>query len=266
MIGINAVANARSSELIIGLFSPTILHNEKIYGRSAPDISSFEPLGSFYSDSTVWATRDEVNVDFNDAEGRFFAVASNSDFNRILLPGFALDWNIHLVRGYAGSTDQVFALLRRDVDYIYSSSVSMANYIESTEGINVFISVSDGPNSIFPDVPYLAGTGGVVEQLTNDLPAEQQRERIILARLSSELGKTYRAVMISSNADSEQVVCLRNAVEGAMFSEEFRQRAIAQHLLVEPLSGSALGSVIAETDSLIEDNWRLLQKYMEKSQ
>lgn len=265
LLGISAVANAGPRDLTIGLFSPIVLYNEKILGRDAPAMSTLAMLGSLYADQTLWATREDNDPAFDSTEPRLFALGSNSDFTRVLLPGFAIGWSIQTIRGYGGSTDGLFALLRGDIDYIYSSSVSLVNYVQSTGGIKPLLSISEGPNLLFPDIPYLVGQGSILEQMDNGLSEEQRQERLVIARLASELSKAYRAITITSNADPELLGCLRTMVEQAVFSPELQELAAAQNLIIEPQSADSLQDSIVETGSLIDSNWTLIQKLVEQS-
>lgn len=265
MIGINAVAEAGPTDLVLGFFNPTILLNDLILGRQSQAMDSLVLLGSLYSDTTTWAKRKDKQVRFESTENRLFALASNSDFTRILLPSYALGWNTHLVRGYSGSSDAMFALLRGDIDYFYSSSVSLANQIRSLDDLTAFLSLTDGPNPVFPEIPYLAGAGGVVEQLVSDQEAEQRFERLEIASLTVALARTYRAITISSNAEPELVNCLLSVVEAVAFSEQIRDAAAAQNLAIQPMDGAALQDEIGQTEVLIESNWDLLQELVARS-
>ena len=265
MIGINAVAQAGPTDLVLGLFNPNVLLNDMILGRDSQEISSLFLLGSLYSDATVWATRRDHPVLFESAEPRFFPLASNTDFIRILLPGYALGWDINVIRGYSGSSEALLALLRGDVDYFYSSSIAVANRIRSSEGLTALISLTEGPNPIFPDTVYLAGAGGIVEQLTSELNIEQQRQRQEIARLVVVLARTHRAISISSSADSALVDCLLTVVEATAFSDELQTSAALLNLVVEPKNGLAFQEEIDQIEALIESNWDLLQELVARS-
>jgi len=260
MIGINAVVEAGPADLILGLFDPTILFNDMILGRDSHEMSSLIMLGSLHTDATVWAARKNEPVLFESSEPRLFAMASNSDFTKILLPGYALGWNVNMIRGYDGSTDAMFAILRGDVDFFYTSSISLANRIQSLDGLTASISLSDGPNPIFPEAAYLAGAGGIVEQLTGELNVEQQRERGEVAMLAVELAMNHRAISISGGADPELVDCLLSVVEASIFSEELRTAAALQNLEIEPKDGVAFQEELDRTEALIDSNWDMLQE------
>jgi len=265
MIGINTVVEAGPSDLILGLFNPTTLLNDMILGRDSPDVSSLIFLGALFTDETVWVTRTDNPVLFESSENRLFALASNTDFTRILLPGYALGWNINLIRGYTGSTEALFAILREDVDYFYLASVLLVNQIQSMEGLSAFMSLTEGLNPLFPEAAYLAGAGGVVEQLTSELNVQQQRERQDLAMLTVELAKTHRAISISRSADAELVDCLLAVVEAAAFSDELQTSAAAQNLVVEPKNGALFQREIDRVEVLIESKWDLLQELVARS-
>lgn len=265
MIGINAVAEADSSDLVLGLFNLTGLLNDRILGRDSPEMSSLALLGSLYTDRTVWVTRADNPVDFDSAELRVFAQAGNTDFTRILLPGIALGWDIRVIRGYSGSSEGLFALLRRDVDYFYSGSTSLANQIRSLEGLEPLLSLTDEPNPLFPGVAHLAGAGGKLEELLNGLSAQQQQERRKISALVVELAKTYRAISVSAKADPALVTCLGQIVEAAAFSDGLRTAAEKQNLMVEPISGADLQAEIRRTEALIDSNWNFLQEMVARS-
>ena len=266
MIGINAVAQADPSDLVLGLFNPTILLNNKIVGSDSPETSSLVLLGSLNTDTTAWIKKEDKQVLFDSSEPRLFAVPGNSDFTRVLLPGYALGWNINLIRGYTGSGEGLFAVLREDVDFFFSSSISMANQIQSLGGLTTFMTLTAGPDPIFPEAAYLAGAGGVVEQLTRELNVEQQRERQEIARLSVELAKSYRAISISSSVDSRLVDCLLAVVETTIFSNELQSVAAEQNLTLEPIDGTALKEEVDRAEALIESNWDLLQQLVARYQ
>ncbi len=265
MIGINAVAQADSSDLVLGLFNLTGLLNDRILGRDSPELSSLALLGSLYTDRTVWVTRADHPVDFDSAELRVFAQAGNTDFNRILLPGVALGWDIRVIRGYSGSSEGMFALLRRDVDYFYSGSISLANQVRSQEGLEPLLSLTDEPNPLFPGVAYIAGAGGKLEELLDGLSVQQQQERRKISELVVELAKTYRAISVSAKADPALVACLEQVVQAAAFSDGLRTAAGKQNLMIEPISGADLQAEIRRTEALIDSNWDFLQEMVARS-
>jgi len=259
-IGINAVAEARPEDLVLGIVNPIYLLNDSILGLDVIDTDSLEWLGALFVDSTVWVARNDEPADYTGLQPRIFAVASGSDFSRILLPGSALGWNIELLRGLSGTNDGLLALLRGDIDFYYSSAGTLANRIATLEGLKVFLALTDGANNFFPEAAYLTGQGGIVETLTAGLSEEQRSERHLTARIAVDLAKSYRAIYISSNADQRMVSCLYTAVQETLFSEELSNLAAQQNLPIEPLSGAELRSEIDATERLIEDNWEFLQE------
>lgn len=265
MIGINAIVEAGPADLVLGLINPTTLLNDLIIGRDSQAISSMIYLGSLNTDPTAWVTRRNNQVIMEGNQPRLFAMASNSDFIRILLPGYVLDWNINLIRGYNGSNEAMLALLRGDVDYFYTSSVSLAAQNRSSNDLVAFISLTDAPDPLFPGADYLAGAGGLVERLSSGLDGEQQRQQLELASLVAELANTYRAIGISSTADPALVDCLAPVVEGAIFSDELRAAAERQYLVVAPIGGATLQQELERSEALIESNWELLQELVARS-
>jgi hypothetical protein len=257
--GINAVIEAGPADQVLGLFNPTILLNEKISARSVADTDSLVLLGSLYSDTTVWVTRDDYQVDFESSQPRIFALSSNFE-SRIFLPGFALGWDIELVRGYSGTTEALFALLRGDVDFIYAPANTIVNQLKSLQGLSPILSVTDGLNPIFPESDYLAGEGGVLERITSELPDNERRERQQISRVAVELAKVYRAVSISSHAEPQLLACLVTAVQQTLFSVELANLAAGQNLLIEPQNGADLQNEFERTEALVEENWELLQE------
>jgi len=257
--GINAVVEAGPANQVLGMFNPNILLNEKIVGRGATDIDSLVFLGSLYSDTTVLVTREDYLVDFESSQSRIFALSSNFE-SRIFLPGFALGWNIELIRGYNGTTESILGLLRQDVDFIYAPTITIVNQKKSVSGLNAFLSVTDSKNPYFPDSHYLMGEGGILERITAGMPDEERLERQQIAGLAVELGNLHRAVSISRNTEPGNLSCLLAAVQRTLFSEELANLAADQNLIIEPVSGSEMQNRFNQANVLIEENWELLQE------
>ncbi len=258
--GINAVIEAGPADQVLGLFSPNILLNEQILGRVTAEIDSLTMLGSMFVDSTVWISREDDQVESHGLAPQIFGMGSNSDFVRILLPGFALCWNIVVIRGYSGTSELIFALLRGDIDFIYGSASTMVNQLNSFAGLNVYLSLTNGAGNLFPGVQYLSGEGSLLERLAADMTEEQRRERTEVAKLAIELSKSYRAISISRNADQTLVSCLRVEIQRTLFSKELENLAESQGLLIEPLGGVDLQSEIERVETLIEGNRELMDR------
>jgi len=265
MIGVNALVEAGPSDLVLGLFNPNVLLNDMILGRDSQELSSLIFLASLYTENIAWVTRRDNPMLLESSETRLFAMASNTDFARILLPGYALGWNTNLVRGYSGSSEALLAVLRGDVDYFYLGAASLSNQIKSMGGLKTFVSLSEGPSPFLPEALYLAGAGGLVEQLSSELNVEQQRERQEIARLTVELAKIHRAISISSGADSKLVDCLSTIVETVTFSDEMRAAAGALNLVIEPKNGAEFQAEMDRIEAMIESNWELLQELANRS-
>ncbi len=261
MRGINAVIKSGNGDQVLGMFSPNILFNERILGRAVGEIDSLTMLGSMFVDSTVWISREDDQVESHGLAPQIFGMGSNSDVARILLPGFALGWNIEVISGYSGTSELIFALLRGDIDFIYGSASTMVNQLNSFAGLNVYLSLTNGADNLFPGVQYLSGEGSLLERLAADMTEEQRRERTEVAKLAIELSKSYRAISISRNADQTLVSCLRVEIQRTLFSKELENLAESQGLLIEPLGGVDLEIEIERVETLIEGNRELLDRF-----
>ncbi|WP_420860233.1 hypothetical protein [Marivivens marinus] len=156
----------------------------------------------------------------------------------VVLVGLALGIETEVVGGYGGSSEFVAAVLRGEVDM---TSISLQTSLRRTEGNDAFVAlvVSDAYDAAAPDVPYLAGPGGVAEMRAAGLSAEVQAERQAYAEAAVGLSGAVRGFYVSNSVDSEFRDCLRDAMEVAMTSPEVAETLEAQGRPLAPLTGSA---------------------------
>lgn len=254
VLGIRAVTTARIDNPVLGILNPVTLVEAELLGREAPGTDSLVMLGSLIEDPTVWVVQAGSTGLLNASGVRVFGLSSNSEFTRVMLPAAALGLDAQTVGGYSGTADSWLALLRGEIDIFYGPTESVQGYLENTDMATPLLSLTKAANPVFPDAPYLAGSGGVVDiQTRSDDPVTRDL-RMQLASLAVDLSSAFRAVTISSNQEPAMIQCLQNAVEEVLFSPELKNLADARGLELQPGSSADMQAIMDRIDLQLDNN------------
>jgi len=256
-LGIRAIANARPESMTLGIVNPISLIDSQQLGLQLPSNDDLLMLGSFIFDTAIGVAREVADIQSSTDSIRVVGVV-DTELVRTLLATRALGWNARFVRGYTGSSERWLALLRGDIDASFGTTESLENYLRGSPEVQPFVSLTEGPNPVFPDIPYLAGAGGLVDLTSRDLPAAERESRMDLARLTADLSVKPRSIAVSSKISETAQKCLAMAVERTLFSPELELRLQRQGLGLEPIGAAETEAVVDRVIELLNNNKDLL--------
>jgi tripartite-type tricarboxylate transporter receptor subunit TctC len=179
----------------------------------------------------------------------------------IIVAGASLGLETEIVSGYDGSGDQAAAVLRGEVD-ITSMSVTSAARIARDEGLSVVLTLSDASVPEAPDVPYLAGEGSLVWQLTEALDPAEMAERRTMAQAATDLKSSARGILISRNVPEARRDCVAAVIDAAMNDPEFIDAAVAQGRPVEPRNAVQSRAFVASMQSSLQSVKPMLDRIL----
>lgn len=251
-----AVAKPREGEVAIGIFNLREVILPSIDGQPRPEPQDFALLATPVREPTVWLTRPDFDLT-KQAGQRLVLGASSfspSEVFDFLIPASILGTKPEVISSYGGSSEQTTALLRGDVDVVTVRLSTASNALKSGD-LKVALVLTDGPAPAAPDYPYLAGKGGLLQQVsTNASPAELDRLEL-LARATARLSPTVVGLLVSSRLDQEMRDCTSAAVDSVVLSEAFAQEASSLKQFVAPLDATQSAALVKQ---MLED-YRLIE-------
>jgi tripartite-type tricarboxylate transporter receptor subunit TctC len=261
VVGARAVAESDAENLRLGLFEPSLTLGPSRRGDLSPE--QFVALASMASEVQVWTAR----PDFSLTESRDRPlVVSVSDIGahviEVGLAAHALALPIRFTAGYKGSGDRFAAILRREVDFTANAATSA---LKATRGgdLRQVLVISDAPHPQMPDVPFLAGPGGLVDRQTARMPPPARKEALRIARQAVDLSRSQRAIYASARVPEGTLRCLSEIVEEVVFSESFARAAAAVGRPVEPADGRATRAAVQRMQEGADANRELLRRLLE---
>lgn len=197
-------------------------------------IDAYRIVGVVFSEPGTWIGK--AGLDLADPSLDRL-IASEGGLDEAMLPFFvtgrALGIEVNAVTGYEGTSEMTAAILRGEAD-ISSMSLTTSKRRTRDEGVDILMVMSDGPYAGAPDLPYLAGEGSIVWELTKDLPDEEAAERRDLATAVTRIRSTVRGLFVSSNMSEDRSDCMAALVDIATADPEFVATAEAQGRPVQP--------------------------------
>ena len=262
-LGIRAVAEARPENLTLGIFDPLPLLEPQRFGPDAPSIDSLVMLGSFITDTAIVVGRQQDELLSNDLNMKVIGI--DTSLVRTLLASKALNWNVSLVRGYAGSAERWLALLRGDIDMVLGTTESLAKEMQGNPEAKVMLSLTDRPNSIFPNLPYLAGIGGIIDNQTQGLPEKERQQRMHLAQLAVDLSPKPRAISITKTVTPLIRSCLIDVIEETLSSAEMKNAVANQSLDFQWSTAGDVQLLIDRYRNLVAQNNDLINEIISET-
>jgi len=206
-------------------------------------------LGIVHRSPSAWVLGEGLDI-YDTSLTNLVAARGTLDDSHIsvTLAGMALGIETEVVGGYGGSSEFVSAVLREEVDF---TTVSIQTALRRTKGneAHVALVLSDRPNSDAPDVPYLAGPGGVVLTRAAGLSDEEIERRTQFAEMVVTLSGSIRGIYISNAVSLETRDCLRQAMTESLLSDALSRSLADLGRPLDPLTGDA---AIALLTQLIE--------------
>jgi len=206
----------------------------------------FRALGIVQHEPETWVGRPDLDL-ATVGTGPLVAAVSSVEANlaTVGLPSMATGQTVRFVAGYAGSGDQFASVLRGETDFT-SKALGTALRAMKSGDMKVLLVLSDGPDPMLPDVPWLAGEGGLVAKLTEGLPEAERAERQRIAQLAVSLSSGGRILVNSAAVPDDAQVCLNAIFDAALVSPAFRDAAQAQGREVSPLGAQDAATILGK--------------------
>lgn len=203
-------------------------------------------LGIILTEDRTWLGRKDL--DLTDPQLSGLLGSSGSIQAAVIDIGMvarALGLDVRVIAGYDGSSENVAAILRQEVDFTATSSGTSRRSVQSSD-LEVALILSDRPSAVFPDAPYLGGPDGMAALRAAALSDEERAERLEAAEAAIRLSIIERAVVTTAALRAETLECLRAAVDVALLSPDFAATAEAQGRGVDPTtSDGAIPALVA---------------------
>jgi tripartite-type tricarboxylate transporter receptor subunit TctC len=206
--------------------------------RDAGMLSVLDVLGILHVEPRVWILADGLDVSDPNLTTLIFAQGSIEDgIVETILVGMALGLKTELVTGYSGSNEFIAAILRREVD---ATMASLQTGLQRSADIAAHIALimSDKPAPEAPDVPYLAGQGGLADLRAQGMTDAIKAERQSYAQIATSLTQAARGFMISQNVPQDIRDCLRDGFTQTMTSPALITSLAIQGRPLAPISGA----------------------------
>jgi len=209
-------------------------------GSDQTILEMVDVLGIAHTAPDSWVLGDGVDIYDTGITNLVAAQGSlNDSLIAVVLVGMALGIDTQVVvGGYGGSSEFISAVLRQEVDL---TSISLQTALSRTDGNEAYVVlvVSDSPDSDAPDVPYLAGEGGVAQARAAGLSDEVMEQRRHFAELAVALSGTIRGMYISNAVSEATRDCRREAMTESLLSDELSQMMAELDRPLAPLTGDA---------------------------
>src|SRR5690606_12450497 len=105
-----------------------------------------------------------------------------------------------------------------------------------------------------PGVPYLAGQGGLIDQLSRERPEAERSELMQKAEDLLLMSNTVRTMFIDRSLPSDLKGCIGEGVDRALFNPAFAASARAMGREVAPAGGTATREFVARLRLASERN------------
>jgi len=210
-------------------------------------INNFDVVGIIQTEPGAWLGTDAV--DLLDPARTNVVGSQGTLFDAIFplsLTAMALGMTADVVTGYEGSSDQAAAVLRGEVEVTTFSLTSALKNAKSGD-LKVLMVMSEGQWPATPEIPYLAGEGSVVWQLTENLAPEARDARRAMAVLAASAGGSVRGIHMSTNVSQERRDCVSEILSEALVDPAFIDAAAAQGRDATPIVGDAARALVAKS-------------------
>lgn len=264
-VGRNLILGATDADPIIGFVSSRTIVTEAVQsGTTSSGLpEGYDFLGTALYEAPVFVAQPGYELPQSGGLVIGSGVSYESSAVNTVMPLMALGIDTKIITGYDGSSEQIAAVLRGEVDLDSGSASSAVGYTESGD-LAVKLTLTDKEMPQFPGVPYLAGEGGMADLRSRDLPAEERAKRMALATGTVNINTSFRLLATGTGISDSVAACLAQTVETALFSSEFADASSRSGREISPLTGAETDAAIAaavlaqaEYQSLIEDIMRI---------
>lgn len=223
-------------------------------------LSSLSGLGILSIDHSVWVTRSAFDFLQTPPDRAMSSASVTSPFIRLGMPGQLLNLNLKPVFGYEGSNEVWLALLRGEVDITTMSDHTFTRNAATGAQAKVAMTLTAQTHPDFPNTPYLAGPGGLIDLQTKKLPPKERQQRMDRGQMAVLLSDQVRTLLTSSQLKPPMLACLRAATEAALFSPELADQAQRQKLVLKPADAHTAQTKLERIDQSLRQHGPYFQQ------
>ena len=263
--GIRAVGEVDSRTIRIGVSEAATLVQMHLTGAGV-DMERLEMVGIVTSEAQAWSGRPGTRLaDFGPGRPLIAAVSTAAaSVIEIGLPSEMLGIPFRFVAGYPGTQDRMSAVLRGEADIASSSLGSTLQMLRGGDFEAVLV-LSDQPHPAMPGTPYLAGEGGVIDQMTRGRPEGERRAMLEQAADMLLMADTVRALFIAKGLPDALRGCIGEGVDRALFDPEFAAAAKAMGRTVAPRDGASTREFVARLRRASESSQQTIRSLLEQA-
>ena len=183
-------------------------------------LENFETLAVVHLEPYVWMSKPgfELEPGMTLFSSAITVIRQVSD---TLLPAKALGIDLRIVAGYNGSAERSQAVLRGEAD-MTTAGYSVAKRYSKNGDFETFLTITNGPFEMTPNVPYLAGVGGLVDRFSRDLSEDERADRMQQAHWVAASTFAARGIFVTAKAPEALKSCLKSEVSEVILGEEFQ--------------------------------------------
>lgn len=263
LVANNIALNADTDSLIMLIANLADLASTPLVtDRHANMLSAFDVVGILAVEPRAWVVTDVLDV--KDMSLTSLVAAEGSIEDAIIpsiLAGLSLGLEVEVVPGYSGTSDFIGAVLRGEADMI---SISLQTALRHTADLPIHpaLILSDAPTAEAPNVPYLAGPGGLADLRSVGLPDEIRAQRQNYAEIAVYMGQSARGIVISQNVGNDILDCLREGFSGSVSSPSLQAALEMQGRTLDPIVGSEAVAYSVRLATTARQNGQLIDNLL----
>lgn len=263
--GIRAVGEIDPRTVRIGVSEAATLVQMHLTGAGV-DIDRLEMVGIVTSEAQAWSGRPGTRLSDFGPERPLIAAVSTAAASviEVGLPSELLGVPFRFVAGYPGTQDRMSAILRGEAD-ITSSSIGSTLQMLRGGDFEAVLLLADRPHPALPDVPYLAGEGGVIDRTTRGRPETERRAMMDKAADMLVMADTVRTLFIARQLPDTLRHCLGEGVDRALFDPEFEAAARALGRAIAPRNGVTTRDYVSRLRQVSERSQESIRSLLDQA-
>lgn len=260
LMALRTVMQANMSRPTIGLMDLNAVTTLLSKHPNQFQLSSLSGLGIVSIDHSLWVTRSAFDFLQTPPDRALISSSVTSPIIRLGMPGQLLNLNLKPVFGYEGTNEVWLALLRGEVDITTMSDQTFTRNAATGAQAKVAMTLTSQAHPDFPNTPYLAGPGGLIDLQTKKLPPKEHQQRMDRGHMAVLLSDQVRTLLTSSQMKPPMLACLRAATEAALFSPELANQAKQQKLALKPADANTAQSKLERIDQSLREHGTYFQQ------
>lgn len=216
-------------------------------------------LGIVSSEPVGWMGRPEFDllqaIESSQQQGNRIVNSASDPYEAAImwgLPAKSIGLSLAGVFGHSGSAESSSAVRRGDVDLsVYS--LSRVSRLSRGGGLQPALILSDHSDDRLPNVPYLAGPGGLVDQLTANLAQAERTTRMQQAAAAARLSTSFRGLYVSRQVSAETLRCLEQTVSSILLGDALATEMELLQQNFTPVAAETAADLLLQDLSLLEE-------------